>query len=312
MTTPTDTTPEPGKTPVIAIVALLAGATAMGISPVFVRFAEVGAFASAFWRVGLAVPVLFLWAAWAERGGGTPLMRAPGRAVILAGLLFAGDLFFWHLSILNTTIANATLLATMAPVWVVLGSGLLIGERVTSLTVGGLALCLAGGAILLGASYSLTPERLAGDFYGVATSLFFGAYFLAVRFARRTASAARIMAWSTAVTAAALFVVAVTFEDRLLPETLSGYAALAALALLAHVGGQGLLAYALGHLPAAFSSLVIFVEALVAALFGRLLLGEAVGLHQYVGGAAILIGIYVARPRPEPPPAKNPQDLSAR
>jgi len=68
-------------------------------------------------------------------------------------------------------------------------------------------------------------------------------------------------------------------------------------ALVSHAGGQGLLAFALGHLPAAFSSLVIFLEAIAAACFGWLLLGEPVGLLQLLGAVAIFVGISVARPR---------------
>ena len=58
------------------------------------------------------------------------------------------------------------------------------------------------------------------------------------------------------------------------PPTLAGVAALLAMALVSHAGGQGLLAFALGHLPAAFSALVIFLEAVAAACFGWLILGE--------------------------------------
>src|SRR5689334_12932617 len=96
-----------------AFAALCAGAVSMGISPIFVRFAaaDVGPFASAFWRVALALPVLYAWVrldeAKAERPG-----VAFGRATLVAGVAFAGDLFFWHLSILNTTVANATFFAT--------------------------------------------------------------------------------------------------------------------------------------------------------------------------------------------------------
>ena len=60
---------------------------------------------------------------------------------------------------------------------------------------------------------------------------------------------------------------------------------------------ETLLAYALGHLPAAFSSLVLFIEALAAALFGWILLAEPVSAIQAAGGAMILAGIYLARPR---------------
>jgi drug/metabolite transporter (DMT)-like permease len=164
----------------IAVAALVGGALAMAVSPLFVRLADVGPYASAFWRVGLALPILWVWAASEGAAGSVgAALRLP--AVWLAGALFAGDLFFWHLAIMKTTIANATFLATMAPVWVVLGSWVLIGEKVERRVIAGLALCLLGGVVLIGGSFTLAPERLLGDLFGVATSLFFGLYFLAVR-----------------------------------------------------------------------------------------------------------------------------------
>lgn len=283
--------------PPLAVLALVGGALAMGISPVFVRFAEVGPFTSAFWRVGLALPALWFWAALegpAEAGRPLPSAQV---AIVAAGLLFAGDLSFWHLAILHTSVANATFLATLAPVWVVLGSGLFLGESVGGKVIGGLALCLIGAAALIGATYSLDPGRLDGDLYGVATSFFFGAYFLAMRRARRSYGAGRALFLSTLITAAILLVEAVIIEDMIWPTTLVAVAALVAMALLSHAGGQGLLAFALGHLPAAFSSLVIFLEAIAAAGFGWLILSEPLGWAQLVGAVCIFAGIWIARPR---------------
>jgi drug/metabolite transporter (DMT)-like permease len=194
-------------------------------------------------------------------------------------------------------VANATFLATLAPVWVVLGSGLFLGERVERKVFFGLALCLIGAAALIGDTWAVKPGQLDGDLYGVATSFFFGAYFLAVRRARRHYGAGRLLFLSTLVTAAVLLVEAVVIENMMWPATLTGVAALVAMALISHSGGQGLLAFALGHLPAAFSSLVIFLEAIAAAGFAWLILGEAIGLFQLLGAVAISIGISVARPR---------------
>jgi drug/metabolite transporter (DMT)-like permease len=282
----------------LAFLALIGGAAAMGISPVFVRFAEIGPFASAFWRVALALPALWLWARLEapESAGGRPDASAL-LSVLLAGLLFAGDLTFWHLAILNTSVANATFLATLAPVWVVLGSGLFLGERVERKVVLGLGLCLLGAAALIGDTWSINPGQLDGDVYGVITSFFFGAYFLAVRRARRVYGSGRTLFLSSFVTAAVLLVEAVVIENALWPTAVAPIAALVALALVSHAGGQGLLAFALGHLPAAFSALVIFLEAVAAACFGWMILGEAVGLVQALGAVAIFAGIAVARPR---------------
>ena len=287
----------PATTP-LPFLALVAGAVAMGISPIFVRFAEIGPFSSAFWRVGLALPALWLWARLEGSGADRPAPDSSARlSVAAAGLLFAGDLTFWHLAIMNTTVANATFLATLAPVWVVLGSGLFLGEIVGRKVLWGLGLCLLGAAALIGNSWSVSPEQLDGDLFGLATAFFFGAYFLAVRRARRVYGSGRTLFLSSLVTAAVLFLEAVLIEDQLWPKAPAAMAALAAMALVSHAGGQGLLAYALGHLPAAFSALVIFLEAIAAALFGWLVLSEALGPMQALGAAAIFAGIFVARPR---------------
>jgi drug/metabolite transporter (DMT)-like permease len=290
-----------------ALMALVTAAVFMGVSPIFVRLADVGPYASAFWRVSLALPLLYAWMRYDERATERTAPAPSGLAASLAaGALFAGDLFFWHLAVLNTTVANATFFATLAPLFVILVTWLVLRRPIAWPVVAGLALCLAGGLALIGQDLALDAGRLLGDVFGVATALFFGLYFLAVEEARLTAGAARVAFQATAVTAVILFVVAVALEPRILPSGLSGGAAVVALAWLSHAGGQGLLCVALGRLPAVFSSLVIFLEAVAAAVLGWIVLGEALTALQMLGGALILGGIWFARPRDSQPQPAGP------
>jgi drug/metabolite transporter (DMT)-like permease len=293
----------PARDTAIAFAALVIGAFAMGASPIFVRLADVGPFASAFWRCALALPFLALWALSEPKE--TRAMFSADRAVVLSGLFFAGDLFFWHLSILATTVANATFIATMAPVWVAFGAWVVFREKISQSNFLGLALCLIGGAALIGQSYSFAPARLVGDGYALVTSLFFGLYMLAISNARtRLGIGAGSLAFiSAAITASCLLVVALLFETNLMPRSLNGWLTLLSLALVSQVLGQGLLAVALGKLPATFSSLVIFLEAVGAAALGWLVLNETLGALQLFGGALILFGIWIARPRAAAPAA---------
>ena len=70
-----------------AFAALVVGALAMGLSPVLVRLVspEVGPFASAFWRVALALPALYGWMRW-EEARAPHLRRALTPSVLLAGM----------------------------------------------------------------------------------------------------------------------------------------------------------------------------------------------------------------------------------
>jgi drug/metabolite transporter (DMT)-like permease len=286
-----------------AFAALVGGAMAMGISPIFVRLADVGPFASGFYRVFLALPLLYAWMRSEAARAPDPRDKAPLliSANVASGVFFAADLFFWHLAILNTTVANATFFATTAPVWVLVFGWLVYGRRVSLAAVSGLALCLAGGLALIGQSFTIAPGRLVGDALAEATAVFFGAYFLAVEKARLIHRASRSTFAMSLVAAAILAVIAVgaalLLGQRLVPIDLRGWVVLFALGWISHVGGQGLLAVALGSLPATFSSLVIFLEALAAALLGWLIFAEAVTPLQAAGGLVILVGIYVARPR---------------
>ncbi|ABS67309.1 DMT family transporter [Xanthobacter versatilis] len=281
------------------IATLTLGALAMGASVLFVRQADVGPFASAFWRVGLALPVLAAWAALAE---GRRAFR-PDRASLLAGGFFAGDLVFWHLAILGTTVANATVLATTSPVWITAFAVLVLRQNVSRAGWTGLGLCGLGALALVGRSWQFDPAHLPGDAAGLVTALFFAGYFLALSRARHTRSAAAATLVSTAATAAILFVVAILAEPTLWPSSTGGVAALVALALVAQVGGQGLMAVGLALVPPAFGALVFFLEVVSAAVLGALLLHEPIGALQAVGGLLILGGLVVARPRQADKPA---------
>lgn len=279
-----------------AFSALLVGGVIMGFSPVFVREAEVGAFASAFWRVLFALPVLAVWVFYETKKNSQKFQIRFSKPAILAGVLFAGDLSFWHLSILNTTMANATFLTGLAPVWVILFSNLILKEKPPKNAFIGIAVCILGMGLLINASLQIDPARLIGDLYGIITSLFLGFYVIAIRTGTKNTSNGNLFFVSTIVTTLVLFFVTVISGEGFIPATQRGWAALASLGILTHAGGQGLLTLAIAALTAAFSSLVIFIEAIAAAFFGWLLFDEKMNTMQLIGCFLILVGIWVSRP----------------
>ena len=295
------------------LAVLAVGALLVAFSPVFVRLSELGPTATAFHRAFLALPVLCAWTALGNAGarGRAPDPRRPGRRDVwllaLAGLFFAGDLATWHWAVTLTSVANATLFANTAPIFVAVGAWAAFGERITPLFLAALLVALCGAAMVVGSSFDLDRAHILGDGIGVATGVFWAAYQLTVKHLRSRLPAATIMAWSSLVTAAALLPLAVASGESLLPATLYGWGVLLALAWLSHAGGQGAIAYALAHLPAGFSSLVILIEPPAAAVLAWLVLGETLGPLQAAGGAVVLASIAIAR-RATPALARGRQD----
>jgi len=129
----------------------------------------------------------------------------------------------------------------------------------------------------------------------VAAAVFWGAYILTVARLRPHLSTATIMTWTAAVGAAVMAAGALAAGETVLPATAYGWGVLAAFALVAQIAGQGLIAFALAHLPAAFSSVGLMVQPVAAAVFAWALLGEGLGAWQAVGGTIVLAGVVLAR-----------------
>lgn len=275
-----------------ALGALLLGATCIALSPIFVRLSEAGPTATAFWRVALAVPplwVLLFLKGESKHMGQWPLLFA-------AGFAFAGDLAFWHTSIKLTSVANSTLLANLASLFVTLAAWIFLRQRPSRLFLAGLGAALFGVTLLVHTSLKFSPTALTGDALGVVTAMFYAGYILAVKGLRdRGATTLYLMAVTSTITAILLFPVALATSEQFFPTTATGWLTLLGLALLSHAAGQGLIAYALAHLPAAFSSVGLLLQPVVAALFAWLLLAEPLVALQVAGGLIVLAGIYLAR-----------------
>lgn len=277
----------------LALAALLLGAVAIGSSAIWVRLSDVGPVATAFWRTALAVPFLGLWVLVEGRRTNTGAGASP-RGLVAAGCFFAGDLAFWHVSILLTSVAASTLLANLAPIFVTLAGWLWFKERVSGRFVLGLCVALIGVGTLLGPDFRGDGRALLGDAFGLVTALFYAAYLLQIKRLRARTSTARIMAASSAVTAIILLPVALALGESILPGTLHAWGIVLGLALVSHVAGQSLIAYALAHLPASLGSVSLLIQPIFAAAFAWALLGEAVGALQVAGGIATLVGIGIA------------------
>ena len=201
----------------------------------------------------------------------------------------------WHWSIVLTSVANAVLLANLAPIFVTLAAWLLWRRKPRLMFLAGLAAALAGVILMVGGDFSNTSSRaLLGDGLGVVTAMFYAAYQLTVTRLRGSVSTARIMAVSSTVTAAFLLPLAWLSGEVFFPETAMGWVKVFALALISQVAGQSLIAYAMAHLPATLSSVGLLLQPVMASLFAWILLGETLGAAGFAGAVLVLAGIRIA------------------
>ncbi len=278
---------------------MITGSACLAFGPLLVRLADVGPLASAFWRQALAVPFLFLLARAASgrggNGGGNAAVFAGTTSRLLglaalAGLAFAADLSVWHLGIMRTTLANATLLANAATFLLPLYGLFVLGQRLTGPQWWALAAAAAGVALLLGRSAELSPRNLAGDLLCLAAAVFYTVYLVAIEKVRGTLEALPALALATLAAALALAPLAAT--GVFWPQD---WTPILGLAIGSQVIGQGLIVYAVRHLSPLVIGLALLVQPAISAVVGAIRFGEVPGPWEIVGAGLVVAALVIAR-----------------
>jgi drug/metabolite transporter (DMT)-like permease len=286
--------------PRLAFPALILANLFLAAGPWMVREADVGPVAAGFWRLALALPLLVMLALWQAREQALPGWSLAG-AVLLGGLFFAADLAAWHVGILQTKLANATLFGNFASFLFVVYGFLLLRRAPRKLQVAALVLAALGTALLLGSSYEVSPQNLTGDLLCILAGLFYTFYLVAVDRARRTMSPFPTLAIATAGGALPLLLFALALGEQVMP---GDWGPVLLLSAGSQLFGQSLLVFAMGHLSPVVTGLGLLTQPVAAAAIGWLAYGERLGPVDIVGALLVCIALVLIR-LPERPLASD-------
>jgi drug/metabolite transporter (DMT)-like permease len=272
------------------LLALLGANAALAVGPWFVRMTEVGPVSSAFWRMSLALPVLFILA-W-RFGGGIRVERRHLGWLAFAGLFFAVDIASWHFGILATKLANATLLGNAAsllfPIW-----GFLVLRAWPSRMQGvALVLAMAGAALLMGRSYQLSTQYFVGDLLCLTAGICYTVYLVGIDRVRGTVPPWSVLVFSTGASAIPLLIAAIAFGERIWP---SNWMPLIGIAFMSQIVGQGLLVLVLGRLSPMLIGLAFLTQPFIAALIGWYAYDERLATADWIGAALVALALVLVR-----------------
>jgi drug/metabolite transporter (DMT)-like permease len=272
-----------------AYAALIAGVLCISFTAIFTKIANVPGPVAAAYRMTIAAAVLTIPFAWHIRRSGLP--RVGVRWGLFGGIWFALNLGLLSSALLRTSAATATLLDNTAPIWVGLGALIFFHEKLGRRYWAGVALALAGAAVVTGFRLFAGSGLNTGDVMAFVGAIFYAGYLLNTQRARRDLDSLSYL-WLVAVTAGlALLVFCLVTGLPLRGYSVPTYLILIALGVLTQVGGWLLIIYALGHLPASAAVVVLLAQPVVTGLLSIPLLGETLGTRQVIGGALLLTGI---------------------
>lgn len=301
----------PQRTTASPMVVLLIGILAVSTASIFIRFAqkEASSLVIAAYRMTLAGLIL----APVALPGAVRSMQAlrPGQRwlILLSGLFLALHFGAWITSLEYTSVASSVVLVTTTPLWVAILSPLVLKERIRRETWFGLLIAMAGG-VLVGFQESciLQDGKLIclslQDFLGGQAMLgnalaLFGAfmaagYMVVGRQVRPVFSLFSYTFWVYSISAVFLLLFVAISGEKISGFAGTTYLWFALLAVIPQVIGHSSFNWALKYLPAAFVSLALLGEPVGTTILAVIFLKEAPGMGELVGGALILVGIFLA------------------
>lgn len=275
-----------------AYLALGVGLLLLGFSAIFVSLANAPGTVVAFYRMAFGA-LFVLIPFWLNRRRKPALPRRGLALAVLAGVLFGADVAAWASGVNLSGPTMPTLFANTNPLWVGLGAWLLFKEKLGYGFWLGLAVALAGAVLILGSDFNngMTLDR--GMMLGLLAGFFYGGYFLVAQRAREIISALSFFWVGTFSSALTLLVVNLILQAPLIGYPMETWLNFIAQGLMIQAAGWFLISYAQGYLTASLVSPTLLGQPVLTAFLAGPILGESLRKGDLIGGAAVLLGIFI-------------------
>ena len=273
-------------------IALAIGVSALSLSAMFVRWAEAPGPIVGFYRL-LISSVLLTPLFIQQQKKLEPIDKKYLVFPLLGGIFTAFDFAFWNSSLKFTTAANATLLGNTSPLWVALFAFFIFREKLRGVFWFGLAIALAGAALVMGSDFLHHPTLGLGDLMASTAAIFYASYQLITQRGRKHIDPLRYM-WLVGLSATlGMFIMNIVLGNSFTGYSAQTWVIFFVTAIISQMVGYLAITYALGHLPAAVVSPTLIGQPILTTILAIPLLGEIPNAIQWVGGAIALAGIYI-------------------
>ncbi len=290
----------------ISVFFLLAGGLlAVSTASLFARMIpELPAVAIAFWRMGIASSILWLYTGGFGRGNMSPSNR---RLSVLAGIFLGLHFACFFGALKYTSIANATVLSSMAPVFTSIVERFYYGRAWNWKILAGLFMAIIGVVIIQGGHLEASSSNSIGNLLGIGAAVCIAVVLLISEDIRRDTGVLIFSRTLYLVGGVTVLFIALISGKQLIPEIHDYFYWLILLGIVPTVLGHTSFYHAIKFVPPTVVAAVPLAEPLVASTFGWILLGEQVSAMTVIGGFITLAGLLVlilqqlARNKKRPP-----------
>ena len=267
----------------VAVAGVVIG---FSLSSTLAKRAETPGVLIAFWRLIVATVVfnLYLWST------GRRVTMRHVRQALLPGAFFGLNLAIFFAGATNNSVANAALIGSMAPFFIVPIGATLFREFNDRRALAFALVAFSGLGLVLFSAPPKGDASLAGNVFGFVAMLLLVAYVVSTRQFRRDMDVATFMATICPIGALAVLPIAATNGDGF-GMSGRGWTYMLILTFLSGVAANGLMVYAQKTIQIGTISIAQVVNPALAVVWSFLLLGETLRLGQVVGIAVAVGGL---------------------
>lgn len=278
--------------PMNNIVYIILAVGLLGVSfgaPLARYVPEMAALTIAFWRMTGASGLLWGYGSVKQQG---PMDRKLFPPIAIAGIFLGLHFACFYSAVKLAPIANATLFATLAPIFTLGYERLVLKRHLSRGALAGLILAIAGAIVVQGGGFRVAADETMGNLMALASSLCMSVVLIIAERVRVTTSNVLYTRWVY------LFAALTLGAIILLNGTDIGFRQadikwLLGLAILPTLLGHNSMSYAVKFLRPTIVGSMPFGEPILASILAWLLFGELVGWHVIVGGGITLTGLLV-------------------
>lgn len=259
---------------------------------IFVRRSTFDPINTALWRMIFAVPFLFLLAFKNIKS----IKKKDIFLAVLSGIFLSGDLIFFNLSLVNTSIANTNLFTNLTAFIIVPVSYFVFKEKIPKFYLVGLVITIIGVLVVMGGKSDTSGANIKGDIFAMCALVFYSLFFLTTYRLRDRVSSSVIMFIGAFGTIFALVFACMFISGGVrVPNSSYELTNLIGFAIFMQVVGQNLLAHCQGKISVNLSSAITLMQPVVAAIYSMLIFKEYLSVVEIIGICIVLTGVYICK-----------------
>lgn len=214
--------------------------------------------------------------------------------LVAAGICFALSLVLLAWSFTQTSVAKASLLTHMMPLFTTLGAWLVLGRQFSRRFLIGMMVAVAG-AIAIGIDdFDGGDNSLWGDAAALGVALLFATEILIMEQLRSRFAVPLLAMGECAIGSLLLLPTVLLQGESPLPPSGTSAVAVMGLALVTQMGGHGLITYSLKRFSAGVVSVVLLAVPVISAGMALVAFSQTISPIDTIAFAVVLAGIYLS------------------